>query len=147
MNRYGIPKKDSVELKHNVNNSSSGRGDKVEYYKFDHIDASKNTITVLNIICYVVKGRYYGTDSYKILPTYLHNSHVDYDFDRVEAVKINYDIDVIGEDMGMGAINSLQELIDIYTMYFGFSNTQEFFKFLGLIKQITEEEFYNLEIK
>lgn len=38
MNRYGIPKQDSVELKDNVNNSSSGgggSGSDVKYYTFN----------------------------------------------------------------------------------------------------------------
>ena len=34
MNRYGIPKEDSKELKNNVDNSSSGGG-KLEYYKLN----------------------------------------------------------------------------------------------------------------
>lgn len=34
MNRYGIPKEDSKELKNNVDNSSSG-GSKMEYYKLN----------------------------------------------------------------------------------------------------------------
>lgn len=35
MNRYGIPKEDSKELKNNIDNSSSGGGSKMEYYKLN----------------------------------------------------------------------------------------------------------------
>ena len=147
MNRYGIPKKDSVELKDNVNNSSSGGG-KVEYYKLnynsDNIEFAKGLYNMASLI----KGyKHQNTkDTLMIAPymqftgseAYLSNT-LAYSFENMYITGItNEPTNLKGIIFAMFAMGgSIPEGL----------NEDDVFEIAvkDALIPITEEEFYNLD--
>lgn len=147
MNRYGIPKEDSKELKNNIDNSSSGGGSKMEYYKLNYDSNNIEFAEGLYNMASLVKGyKHQNTkDTLMIAPyiqftgseSYLTNT-IAYSFEKIY---INGMTDEPKDLKGViftifAAGGSIPE---------GMGEDVVFEAIVGdALIPITEEEFYNL---
>lgn len=135
MNRYGIPKEDSKELKNNIDNSSSGGGSSGEYYLINKDLISQYISTELCVaeffIIYNLLIKATPKDKKLITTSYGLSSYLP------ENVKLS---DIVAVKTGKlatdGTIVTFKELIEMG----GFDVTN----FDKAFPRITEEEFYDL---
>lgn len=140
MNRYGIPKEDSKELKNNVDNSSSGGGSNiVEYYKFAVDDPKGEELQVFLSAAATIKVSDKDSDKIGIIPmlALLENGYDKYKLIGFASIPIMMEETII---------NSYYDYISLIFKQISPDKTDEEIKeiFDGLFIRITEEEFYNL---
>lgn len=141
MNRYGIPKEDSKELKNNVDNSSSGGGSgRVEYYKF-YVDTpieEEVEVYISTVVTIKVSDKY--SNKISIIPM---RSLLENGYDRYKLIGLAFMPIGMKESM----INSYYDYISLIFKQPALNKTDEEIKelFDSLFIRITEEEFYNLD--
>ena len=140
MNRYGIPKEDSKELKNNIDNSSSGGGSSSgEYYLVDedlintYLPEIGNNYIVIYILCATVKtiikvegegeNRFIGSSGMVVNYSTITNN--------INTVALKFD-----KTYDNGFVNTLKESLERMG-----ANVTNFDK---AFPRITEEEFYDL---
>lgn len=153
-NKYNLHKEDRKDLM-NLEVGSSSTTSNVKYYSFDpdKNEFSDTGIEILSQIVTSVKGVYYENGKYySILPTWLHNSTMEYPFDRVVRCKIDYDVEIINYWIGKDEngnymyVNSLYDYFSQISIIIGVSSPEELLSKLGLT-ECTKEEFYDLTKK
>ena len=149
MNRYGIPKEDSKELKNNIDNSSSGGG-KMEYYKtnkekYEFEEGSPLLTLYHTILHYPSIIRYNDRSMVKFCAPIGVGLVIESTMSEIMNA-----CEAIAFDPNIKTSMYCPELAD-----YNCNNLQELIKYLETVKglpwkddvliPITEEEFYNLD--
>lgn len=164
MNRYGIPKEDSKELKNNIDNSSSGGGGGILYLKYNgerhFVSVGANPFTrllpiIAGVAIYNDGGSRNSIESYYSNELYSFYTTIDFGEMAIPKIECNYGNREFGIEYVLNS-NSLENICismakmlvdnpDFFEVPFTFEEAivevKERFKDW---EECSEEEFYNL---
>lgn len=135
MNRYGIPKEDSKELKNNVDNSSSGGSSKVEYWGIsDRYNSGGYLDVLIHMVGGYIKGIRDESGNVEIVNVYTVINHYENNnslyFRNIKAFTFSPSFTKYEK------YNTFNDVLKIVN--------EQGSNLYDLVYPITEEEFYNL---
>lgn len=137
MNRYGIPKQDSVELKDNVNNSSSGDNSKTDIHYYKKIKPSE-IIKIGDTYLYVLINKIKDGVSHSIsnFPNLGADNTLANVYEFVDMISIDWEDKMFLKEIGELKHKDFLALLN--------TSISDFLE-MNSLEEITEEEFYNLD--